>query len=107
MQIMVIAITPHTLLKIIKKMKTDEYVLRTQMVQDCQSIAELKEIINMLGEVEGPHSIYTAETLKERIDMLGVNLSNGTPYTSIEWNWLTRTHGIRGKCMELFYYETV
>ena len=83
-----------------------EYALRTQLVQDCKSITELKGVMDMLEEVEGSHSVYTAETLKERIDIIETDLSNGTPYTSIRWNYLTRTHSIRGKCMELFYYET-
>lgn len=82
-----------------------EEVLRTQLVQDCRSIEELKGVLDTLKEVQGSHSVYTAETLKERIDSIGRNLSDGDSYSSIEWNWLTRTHGIRSKCMELFFYK--
>lgn len=87
-------------------MKTKEHSLRTQLVQDCRSIQELKSVIDTLEEIEGSHSIYASEYIKSRIDLIGTNLSNGIPYVNICWNWLTRTHGIRGKAMELFYYET-
>lgn len=80
---------------------------RTQLIQDCRSIEQLKGVIDILEEVEGSRNIiYTSEKIKERIGLIETNLSNGIPYTSIEWNIITRTHGLRAKCMELFYYET-
>lgn len=82
-----------------------EKALRTQLVQDCQSIDELKSVLDTLGEVEGSHSTYTATQIKDKIDLIQQHLSNGSTFTSIPWNWLTRSHGIRAKCMELFWYK--
>lgn len=84
-------------------MKNQE--LRTQLVQDCQTIYELKSVLDTLVEVEGSHSIYTATQIKDKIDLIQQHLSNGSMFTSIPWNWLSRTHGIRAKCMELFWYK--
>lgn len=82
-----------------------EEALRTQLVQDCQTIDELKSVLDTLKEVEGSHSIYTATQIKDKIDLIQQHLSNGSMFTSIPWNWLTRSHGIRAKCMELFWYK--
>lgn len=84
-------------------MKNQE--LRTQLVQDCKTINELKSVLDTLIEVEGSHSTYTADYMKDKIDLIQQHLSNGSMFTSISWNWLTRTHGIRAKCMELFWYK--
>lgn len=82
-----------------------EEALRTQLVQDCKTINELKSVLDTLVEVEGSHSTYTAEQIKDKIDLIQEHLSNRSMFTSISWNWLTRTHGIRAKCMELFWYK--
>lgn len=81
-----------------------EEALRTQLVQDCKTIDELKSVLDTLVEVEGSHSTYTATQIKDKIDLIQ-HLSNGGEFTLIPWNWLTRTHGIRAKCMELFWYK--
>lgn len=91
---------------------------RTQAVQNCQSIEELEMCFDNLKEIKGTKRVsfvenkplevtktYTAEKMKAKILQLRQFISLGIPFENIPWNLMTRTHGIRAKCMELFYYE--
>ena len=81
-----------------------EDVLRTQRVQDCQTIGELESLFDEFVIVKGSHKEYDAEKLKFKIEQLRF-LVAGLPFDEVAWNNITRTHGIRAKCMELFFYE--
>lgn len=90
-------------------MKTEELTkvdaLRTQQVQDCQTIPELENLFDEFNTVQGSMKEYSSETLKFKIEQLRFLLNSDTTFDKIPWNVITRTHGIRAKCMELFYYE--
>jgi hypothetical protein len=77
---------------------------KTQKVQDCQTIAELETLFDEFQSVKGSHKDYDAEKLKLKIEQLRF-LTNSLPFEQVPWNVITREHGIRAKCMELFYYE--
>lgn len=69
---------------------------KTQMVMDCQNIAELKDVIRKISPVQGTQKLHTADKLIEKIEqikLLG------------EFYIMTRTHGLRAKLMELSLYE--
>lgn len=83
---------------------SQEYCLRTQRVQDCQTILELESLLEEFGSVEGSHKSYTAEKLQFKISQLRSMMEIGS-LDIVPWNLMTRTHGLRAKCMELFLYE--
>jgi hypothetical protein len=78
--------------------------LKTQMIQDCESFEELIEVLDNVCPMQGSRKEYSAERLKEKIEQLRSFLSR-VPFDQVPWNLITRTHGLRAKCMELFYYE--
>lgn len=80
--------------------------IKTQMVQDAQSIESLCMVFDEICPVMGSQKEYTAEKLKQKIEQLKalIKVSNGN-LNNIPWNLMTRTHGIRAKCMELFWYR--
>lgn len=77
----------------------------TQLVQDCQSLTELEKIFDMICPIVGSHKEYTSEKLKYKIEQLRLFVNSGNDFDKVPWNLITRTHGIRAKCMELFMYE--
>lgn len=79
-------------------------MLRTQSVQDCETIEELETLFDKFVTVTGSHKEYSAEKLKFKIAQLRAMIKT-TPFDDVLWNVITRMHGIRAKCMELFYYE--
>jgi hypothetical protein len=79
-------------------------VLKTQAVQDVQTLEELENLFEEFGTVIGSHKEYDADKLKFKIAQLREMIKT-TPFDDVLWNVITRTHGIRAKCMELFYYE--
>ena len=79
-------------------------MLRTQSVQDCQTIEELETLFDKFGTIKGSHKEYSSEKLKFKIGQLRAMLKS-TPFDDVLRSVITRMHGIRAKCMELFYYE--
>ena len=86
----------------IEQQKEDE--VRTKRVQDCQTLSELELLFDEFKVVRGSHKEYDSEKLKFKIEQLRF-LVNTMPFDEIPWNNITRTYGIRAKCMELFFYE--
>lgn len=83
---------------------------KTQMVQDCQSIKELIDLLIVIEPVQGSKKEYSAEKLKEKILTLDSyvdpnDLGSGVSFNIIPWRTVTRTHGLRAKCMELLWYK--
>jgi hypothetical protein len=78
--------------------------IRTKTVQDCQTLDELRDVFNMFGIVIGSHKEYNAEKLNYKLDQLQI-LVKTMEFDRIPWTIITRTYGIRAKCMELFWYE--
>jgi hypothetical protein len=78
---------------------------KTQMVQDCQTSDELRETFLKIEPVKGSRKDYGAIKLIDYLDSL-ILQRTGLKYNmeEINWNLLTRTHGIRAKAMELIYY---
>src|SRR3990172_2008515 len=74
---------------------------KTQMVQDCQTVAELKDVIKKIAPVQGSQKLYEAEKLLEKIEQ--VKLLREVDYSAL--TIMTRTHGLRAKLMELMFYE--
>lgn len=85
--------------------RTTENLTRTQEVQDCQTIDELEKLFDKFGIVKGTTKEYDAEKLKYKVEQIKFMINSGLDFDKISWNVITRTHGIRAKCMELFYYE--
>ena len=77
----------------------------TQLVQNCQNIKELENVFDKICPIVGSHKEYTAEKMKLKIEQLRLFVNSGNDFDKIPWNIITRTHGIRAKCMELFMYE--
>lgn len=77
---------------------------RTLRIQECQNIKELEILFDEFKTVEGSHKTYNSSDLKAKIEQLRMMLQT-LPFDEIPWNIITRTYGIRAKCMELFYYE--
>ena len=71
------------------------------MVQDCQTVAELKDVIKKIAPVQGSQKLYEAEKLLEKIEQ--VKLLREVDYSAL--TIMTRTHGLRAKLMELMFYE--
>jgi len=92
--------------QLVSQLKEEEKRLKTQMVQDCQSLHELETVFDKICPIPGSRKSYESERLKEKIAQLRyfVNLDS-VPFDKVPWNLITRTHGIRAKCMELFFYE--
>jgi hypothetical protein len=82
----------------------EELQNRTQRVQDCQTIEELEKLFDEFKVITGSHKDYDAEKLKFKIEQMRFML-NSVEFDKVLWNVITRQHGIRAKCMELFYYE--
>lgn len=78
---------------------------KTQVIQDCQNLEELLEAFDKIGAVEGSHKQYTPERLKEKIKQLEAYCVPDIPFEAVRWSIITRSHGIRAKCMELFFYK--
>jgi hypothetical protein len=89
--------------ELLQKLDAD-FAARTQRVQDCQNVDELMKLFDEFGTVVGSHKEYEAGKLKYKIAQLRL-MVNTLPFDNVMWNVITRTHGIRAKCMELFYYE--
>lgn len=83
---------------------TIDELSRTQKIQDCQSISELEKLFDEFGTIRGSHKEYDSEKLKLKLEQLKFLMSS-MEFDKVPWNIITRTHGIRAKCMELFYYE--
>jgi hypothetical protein len=83
---------------------TIDELSRTQKIQDCQTIQELEKLFDEFGSIKGSHKEYDSEKLKLKIEQLRFLLAS-LPFEQVPWNIITRQHGIRAKCMELFYYE--
>ena len=81
-----------------------QQLIRTQQVQNCQSLKELEKLFDEFVVVIGSHKEYNSEKLKLKIEQLRLFVST-VSFDMIPWNIITRTHGIRAKCMELFFYE--
>lgn len=79
--------------------------IRTQKVQDCQTIQELENLFDEFKTVKGTQKEYSSETLKFKIEQLRFLINSEITFDKVPWNVITRTHGIRAKCMELFFYE--
>ncbi len=78
---------------------------KTQLVQDCQTLEELKECFKKIEPIKGSQKEYSAEKLSEKVDLLSkICVVENCNIESIHWNLITRTHGIRAKLMELIYY---
>lgn len=78
---------------------------KTQLVQDCQTLDELKEVFYKIELVKGSRKDYSAIKLISYLDGLFLQKTElGYNMEDITWNLLTRTHGIRAKAMELIYY---
>jgi hypothetical protein len=78
---------------------------KTQMVQDCQTIEELKSVFDQICPVQGSKKSYDAEKLKSKVSSLEFYVvKQKFQMDAVQWNLLTRTHGIRAKTMELLYY---
>ena len=85
-------------------LKALQSAYRTQLVQDCQTIEELEKVFEEFIVVTGSHKEYNSEKLKLKIGQLRQYV-NSVSFDMVPWNLITRTHGIRAKCMELFFYE--
>lgn len=79
-------------------------LLNYKKIQDCETFEQLEAVLDEIGIVPGSRKEYTANRLKEKIRQLRL-LVNTLPYDLVHWNLVTRTYGIRAKCMELFWYE--
>lgn len=73
-------------------------------VSCCEDFEELKEVFDAICPIKGSRKEYDSESLKNKIEQLRIFV-NTLPFDNVPWNLITRTHGIRAKCMELFYYE--
>ncbi len=83
-------------------MMTDQE--KTQRIQDCESFEELFAAFDEIGEIQGSRKPYSPERLKEKVVQIRL-LMEGLTFDRIPFNLITRTHGIRAKTMELFWYE--
>lgn len=77
----------------------------TQLVQDCENINELEKVFDEVCPIKGSHKEYTSEKLKYKLEQLRLFVNGGNDFDKVPWNIVTRSHGIRAKCMELFMYE--
>lgn len=84
---------------------SQQTIIRTQKVQDCQTINDLEKLFDELKTVQGDSKEYSAEILKFKLEQLRFLLNSELKFDDVPWNVITRSHGIRAKCMELFYYE--
>lgn len=78
---------------------------RTQMVQDCETLQQLYKVFDELVLIQGSRKEFTADMLKGKIEYLKKCKKENHSHNQIPWNLLTRTHGIRAKVMELFWYN--
>lgn len=83
---------------------TTEELSRTQRVQDCQTVEELEKLFDEFKSITGSHKEYDSQKLKGKLHQIRL-MVNTLPFDNVLWNVITRQHGIRAKCMELFYYE--
>jgi len=84
---------------------TQRTLIRTQKVQDCQTISDLEKLFDEFKTIQGASKEYSSETLKFKLEQLRFLLNSELKFDDVPWNVITRSHGIRAKCMELFYYE--
>lgn len=79
---------------------------KTQLIQDCEGFNELGAAFQVIGDVKGSSKSYTAERLTEKVSQLKFLIEHsGVSFDKIPFNNITRSHGIRAKVIELFYYE--
>jgi hypothetical protein len=81
---------------------TDRYDAYTQAIDAAASFTDLLSAVARHGRIQGSTTEYSAADLSGRFQAFREAARAGTPPEEVDFTTVTRTLGLRGKCIELY-----